>query len=173
MSSLARIDPPALGSPPRLQAMQIGHLGAVMAIEVLAYPFPWSRGNFIDSIASGYWCQCLCAPDGEVLGYMIVMAGLDELHLLNLTVLPTAQGQGHALLMLRALDLHGRRVDAHWLWLEVRPSNRRARSIYERFGFEQVGLRRGYYPAAGGQREDALVLRRAVVPPDPGWGSPR
>jgi ribosomal-protein-alanine N-acetyltransferase len=158
---------------PRLLPMQVGHLDAVMAIEVQAYPFPWSRGNFVDSIASGYWCQCLCAPDGTVLGYMIVMAGLDELHLLNVTVSPSHQGQGHALLMLQALDLHGRRVDAHWLWLEVRPSNLRARSIYERFGFEQVGLRRSYYPAAGGQREDALVLRRAVEPPDPGWGAPR
>ncbi|HMW23827.1 MAG TPA: ribosomal protein S18-alanine N-acetyltransferase [Burkholderiaceae bacterium] len=173
MSSPARIDPAVFPGLPRLQAMQIGHLAEVMAIEVQAYPFPWSRGNFVDSIASGYWCQCLCAPDGAVLGYMIVMAGLDELHLLNLTVSPTVQGQGHALLMLQALDQHGRSVDAHWLWLEVRPSNLRARSIYERFGFEQVGLRRSYYPAAGGQREDALVLRRAVEPPDPGWGSPR
>ena len=138
MSSPARIDPAVFPGLPRLQAMQIGHLAEVMAIEVQAYPFPWSRGNFVDSIASGYWCQCLCAPDGAVLGYMIVMAGLDELHLLNLTVSPTVQGQGHALLMLQALDQHGRSVDAHWLWLEVRPSNLRARSIYERFGFEQA-----------------------------------
>lgn len=173
MSRPVYIPPATVGGPPRLQAMQVGHLDAVMAIEVQAYPFPWSRGNFVDSIASGYWCQCLCAPDGAVLGYLIVMAGLDELHLLNVTVAPTQQGQGHALLMLQALDQQARRVDAHWLWLEVRPSNLRARSIYERFGFEQVGLRRSYYPAEGGQREDALVLRRAVEPPDPGWGSPR
>ncbi len=158
---------------PRLQPMEVSHLDAVMAIEVQAYPFPWSRGNFIDSIASGYWCCSLISASGELLGYQIVMTGLDELHLLNLTVAPDHQGQGHALLLLRALEEHARREDAHWLWLEVRPSNGRARALYERFGFEQVGLRKGYYPDAGGRREDALVLRRAVEPPTPAWGRPR
>ena len=159
-------------STPLLRPMQTGQLDAVMAIEVQAYPFPWSRGNFIDSIASGYWSQCLIAPDGELLGYEVVMAGLDELHLLNLTVSGAHQGRGHALLMLRALEEHALRVDAHWLWLEVRPSNTRARALYEHFGFEQVGLRRGYYPDSGGRREDALVLRRAVEPPSGRWGRP-
>lgn len=167
----ARIESPMAA--PRLLPMQVSHLDAVMAIEVQAYPFPWSRGNFIDSIASGYWCTGLFSACGELLGYQIVMAGLDELHLLNITVAPAHQGQGHALLLLRALEEHARREDAHWLWLEVRPSNARARSLYEHFGFEQVGRRKSYYPAAGGQREDALVLRRAVESSSPAWGLPR
>lgn len=157
-------------STPLLCPMQAADLDAVMAIEVEAYPFPWSRGNFIDSMASGYWCVCLFSPTRELLGYQIVMAGHQELHLLNLTVAPLHQGQGHALLMLRALEEHAGRAGAEWLWLEVRPSNVRARALYERFGFEPVGLRRAYYPAAGGTREDALVLRRSVERSRPARG---
>lgn len=172
MSLRGRPLPTGVG-PPRLRPMQVTDLDAVMAIEVQAYPFPWSRGNFIDSLAAGYWCQCLVDGQAGLLGYLVVMAGLDELHLLNISVDPGCQGRGHALLMLRALEEQARRQHAHWVWLEVRPSNLRARELYERFGFEQVGRRKGYYPAEGGGREDALVLRRPIDPAGTAWAWPR
>jgi len=142
-----------------LVPMTVAHLDAVMGIEVRAYPFPWSRGNFVDSIASDYLAQCLVAPDGELLAYQVAMAGFEEWHLLNVAVSPEHQGRGLARWLLNHLVDHARGMGAEWLWLEVRPSNTRARQLYARFGFEAVGVRPGYYPAAGGQREDARVLR--------------
>ncbi|MEY8878599.1 MAG: ribosomal protein S18-alanine N-acetyltransferase [Leptothrix sp. (in: b-proteobacteria)] len=145
-----------------LRPMTVDSLDAVMALEVVAYPFPWSRGNFIDALAAGYWAVCLSAPDGELIGYQLAMGGYEEWHLLNLTVAPAHQGRGHARGLLDALVAHAHATAAAWVWLEVRPSNPRALALYERHGFERIGVRRGYYPDAGGRREDALVLRRAV-----------
>ncbi|MEO8296533.1 MAG: ribosomal protein S18-alanine N-acetyltransferase [Burkholderiales bacterium] len=153
----------------RLVPMAVSWLDAVMAIEVVAYPFPWTRGNFLDSLAAGHPMHCLIDGRGELLGYMVTLAGVDEIHLLNITVAPQHEGCGWARTMLHALVRHARATGLAFIWLEVRPSNARARRLYERFGFEQIGLRRGYYPAEGGQREDALVMRRAVGtdPPSP------
>jgi ribosomal-protein-alanine N-acetyltransferase len=144
---------------PVLRSITIDRLDQVMAIEAQAYPFPWNRGNFVDALAAGYLAQGLETPDGELLAYQIAMAGFEEWHLLNLTVAPAHQGQGHGLRLLETLAQHTRATGAHYLWLEVRPSNLRARALYQRFGFEQIGLRRAYYPDVGGRREDALVLR--------------
>ena len=86
------------------------------------------------------------------------MAGVEEMHLLNITVAPHAQHRGHALYLLDALVALCRERGARQLWLEVRESNARARTIYLRRGFAHVGRRKGYYPAAHGQREDAVVM---------------
>lgn len=141
-----------------LLPMHAAHLDAVMAIEVGAYAFPWSRGNFVDSLAAGYDARVLYDDQGEILGYFVAMAGVDEMHLLNITVAPAAWHQGHARFMLGALADLCRQRQAHQLWLEVRESNERARAIYRRHGFAEVGKRRGYYPAAHGRREDAVVM---------------
>ncbi|WP_128000134.1 ribosomal protein S18-alanine N-acetyltransferase [Piscinibacter defluvii] len=138
--------------------MGIGQLDAVMTVETAAYEFPWSRGNFIDSIAAGYAAQVLYGAGGELLGYFVAMGGVDEMHLLNITTAPPHQHCGHARFMLDALVALCRRRGARRLWLEVRRSNLRAQSIYRRRGFAEVGARRGYYPAPQGQREDALVM---------------
>jgi ribosomal-protein-alanine N-acetyltransferase len=137
-------------------------LDAVIAIESASYAFPWSRGNFIDSLASGYTAEVLYDGDGRILGYLVAMAGVDEMHLLNLTVAPSHRGQGHALYMLEALIGLCRRRAARQLWLEVRESNARARAIYLRRGFVDIGVRKGYYPAPHGRREDAIVMSLAV-----------
>ncbi|MEI7463864.1 MAG: ribosomal protein S18-alanine N-acetyltransferase [Burkholderiales bacterium] len=144
----------------RLEKMTTAHLGAVMAIENEAYPFPWTRGNFIDSLASGYPAQVLFDSDRRqrAIGYFVAMEGVDEMHLLNLTVAPEAQSQGHGRFMLDALVDLCRQRRALQLWLEVRQSNPRARALYQRYGFRDMGVRRGYYPAAAGRREDALVM---------------
>jgi [ribosomal protein S18]-alanine N-acetyltransferase len=150
---------PAAG--PRLRPITVQHLDAVIAIEQTAYAFPWTRGNFIDALAAGYDVQRL-ELEGEMVGYFVVMAGVEELHLLNLTVAPAWQRQGHARHMLEAIVRLARRARARQVWLEVRGSNERARTVYRRFGFTDIGLRKGYYPAPRGTREDAIVMGLAV-----------
>ena len=139
-------------------------LDRVLGIEQAAYAFPWSRGNFIDSLAAGHPSRLLCDPQGTVLGYFVAMQGVDEMHLLNLTVAPAAHGRGHGRSLLAiVVDLCRSRA-AQQLWLEVRQSNHRAQSIYAQFGFRVSGVRKGYYPAAQGRREDAVVMNLTIAP---------
>ncbi|RYY70785.1 MAG: ribosomal-protein-alanine N-acetyltransferase, partial [Comamonadaceae bacterium] len=132
-------------------------LDEVVAVEAQSYEHPWTRGNFVDSLRSGYQAQLLGA-DGVVIGYFVAMLGVDEVHLLNITVAPAFQGQGWGRVLLDALALWARGQGAQWLWLEVRASNSRAQRIYEHHGYRRVGERKGYYPAHQGQREDAIVM---------------
>ncbi len=148
--------------------MTTADLAAVSKIESAAYDFPWTRGNFIDSLAAGYLARVLRGPAGETLGYFVAMRGVNEMHLLNITVAPAWQGQGLGRLMLQALAGHARSAGMASVWLEVRESNRRARALYQQIGYEEVGLRRGYYPAAG-RREDAVVMS-LVLPAAPEAG---
>ena len=141
----------------RFEPLTAARLEAVMAVEQQAYPHPWSRGNFTDSLQSGYQMQVLMGGD-ELLGYFVAMKGVEEVHLLNITVAPAHQRQGWARVMLDALAVWSRGQGAQWLWLEVRVSNVRALAIYAAHGFRRVGERRNYYPAAQGQREDAVVM---------------
>lgn len=153
-----------------LRAMTAMDLPAVLAIEVQAYGHPWTEGNFIDSLAAGYLAQVLepvrdragsVRAAVPLLGYCVAMQGVDELHLLNITVAPDFQGQGHGLRLLDAVQAQGRGLGLATLWLEVRRGNERALALYRRHGFIEAGIRRDYYPAAAG-REDAVVMRRAL-----------
>jgi ribosomal-protein-alanine N-acetyltransferase len=165
MNAAALQPQPGDAGRPVLETMRVAHLDAVMVLEQASYDFPWSRGNFVDSLHAGYLGQLLReAPGGAPVGYYVAMAGVDEMHLLNITVAPAARRRGYARFMLDALVHHCRLVEATSLWLEVRQSNTGARALYERYGFAQVGRRRGYYPAAGGQREDALLMNLPVAP---------
>ena len=132
-------------------------LDEVLRVEQRAYSQPWSRTNFIDALHSGYQAQMLVA-DGNVLGYFVAMKGVDEVHLLNITVAPEYQGQGWSRILLDALAIWARAQAAEWLWLEVRVNNLRALGVYEAHGYRRVGLRKDYYPASNGKREDALVM---------------
>lgn len=143
---------------PNHRPMTVADLDAVLAIETVSYSFPWTRGNFIDSLAAGYRCELRLAPEGDIAAYAVAMPGVDEMHLLNITVNPALWGQGHAQALMQRLIAHSRHLGHHALWLEVRPSNLRAYALYERLGFQTVGLRRGYYPDGPGKREDALVM---------------
>jgi len=140
-----------------LAPMSQDDLDAVIAIEQTAYSHPWTRGNFRDSLNPLFEAQCLWL-DGELLGYFLAMHGVEEMHLLNITVAPARQGQGWGHMMLDALSLMSRHVGAQWLWLEVRQSNLRALKVYERYGFKQVSIRKDYYPAGRLQREHAVVM---------------
>ena len=141
---------------PLLAPMQSGEIDAVMAIERRAYPFPWTRANFSDSLAAGY-SAWTCRIGGELIGYAVMMEVLDEAHLLNLTVAPDWQRRGYGLYLMRRLVAVARRHGAGRMFLEVRQSNAPAHGLYRKLGFETIGRRRGYYPAAAG-REDAVVM---------------
>lgn len=132
-------------------------LDDVMRVEQSAYAQPWSRGNFTDSLRAGYQALMLVAGS-ELIGYFIAMKGVDEVHLLNVTVAPPYQKQGWARVMLDGLALWARGQGAQWLWLEVRVSNSRAQQVYQAHGYQRVGERKGYYPALTGEREDAVVM---------------
>ncbi len=158
----AQLSTPLQAQPPSLRAMALASLDAVAALERDVYPFPWTRGNFVDALAAGYVAWTLDGPRGELVAYCVAMRGVDEMHLLNITVEPAVRRVGHARRLLDALLEVCRIERAGRLGLEVRVGNGDARAAYERLGFAPVGVRRGYYPAPAGTREDAVVMSRAV-----------
>ena len=138
------------------------HLDAVLAIEHRAYPVPWTRGNFVDALNAGYFGRRLLGANENLLGYFVVMQGVNEMHVLNLTVAPEQQGRGHGRHMLDELVKQCRQTRTGELLLEVREGNARARKFYARYGLSEIGVRKAYYPAPSGahpqQREDAVVM---------------
>ena len=141
----------------QFEPLLAGRVDAVVQLEQRTYAHPWSRIHFLDALQSGYQAQVLLA-DETLLGYFVAMQGVDEVHLLNITVAPEYQGQGWSRVMLDALTLWARGRNAQWLWLEVRLSNTRAMRVYEAQGYTRVGMRKEYYPASNGKREDAAVM---------------
>ena len=141
---------------PRLEKMRDADLGEVLEIESAVYSHPWTRGNFADSVRAGY--QCWTWRRGrELIGYFVLLVAAGEGHLLNLSIAGAQQRRGHGSTLLREIMRMAKSRGADKVFLEVRPSNEGAKALYRRFGFRQVALRTGYYPAHTG-REDALVL---------------
>lgn len=141
--------------------MNDSDLTAVAALEASLQVFPWSRGNFADSLAGGHSVWVL-RMGGDLIGFSIVMSVIDEAHLLNIGVCERYQGQGYGARLLRHAMECARLGGAIKLFLEVRPSNARAVDLYRHFGFRQIGTRKGYYPAIVG-REDALIFDKELV----------
>lgn len=144
----------------QFRPMQIEDLDAVMAIEPHIYPYPWTRGNFSDSLNSGYSAWVLMF-DEQIIGYALVMIVLDEAHLLNLSVAKSHQKQGLGRILLEHMIKISKNHRATNMFLEVRPSNVSAIALYENMGFNEMVVRRGYYPAANG-REDAILMGLAL-----------
>jgi ribosomal-protein-alanine N-acetyltransferase len=140
------------------EAMTDADLDAVAEVERSAHPFPWTRGNFADSLAAGYGAW-LAQEDGRLIGYAVMMSIVDEAHLLNISILPELQraGRGSAVLV-HLFDL-ARTQGAKRMMLEVRPDNASGLGLYRHHGFVEIGRRRGYYPGHEG-REDAIVMGR-------------
>jgi ribosomal-protein-alanine N-acetyltransferase len=134
-------------------------IDTVLAMEITAYSHPWTRGNFIDSLAAGYTAELRLDAQTQLLGYWVAMPGFEESHLLNITVAPVQQGRGHGWALLERLKHWSVARDDQALLLEVRQSNAGARRLYTQFGFVQIGVRRDYYPAGRLTREDAVVMR--------------
>ncbi len=141
-----------------LRPMEAADLPRIHRIELASYEYPWSPGNFADSLDAGYsvWVR---EAEGEIIGYYVMMAAAGEAHLLNLTIAPSwrRHGLGRDLLehcLARACD---HKADS--LFLEVRTSNAAAIALYHSSGFVDLAVRRGYYPARDG-REDALIMKK-------------
>lgn len=143
----------------RFYCMQPSDISDVLAIENDLYPFPWTRGNFLDSISSNYETWLLRDEAGALVGYFLLMLSVDDAHLLNITVHRDMQGQGIGLLLLDKARAITREKKLHAMLLEVRPSNTRAEKIYRQYGFTRIGVRKGYYPAPNNEREDAIVMK--------------
>lgn len=156
---------------PRFEAIAPEHLPAVTALEQRAHAWPWQHRHFVDCLAADYVCQGLWRAD-TLLGHLVAMRGVDEVHLLNLAVDPPHQRQGWGTLMMGALALWALRHGLPTLWLEVRESNQRAIALYKTLGLRVVGVRKGYYPAAGGAREHAWVMQRDLTLPWPHTEAP-
>jgi len=152
MSAVRRPDEPVFR--PLLPA----DLNQVMRIEYDVYPFPWTRGNFEDALRAGYTAWAMSDAGDAMIAYAIAMLAVDEAHLLNLSVARGYQRQGYGWRMLEWIAQCTRDYGARSLLLEVRPTNEAALRLYQRYGFERIGVRPGYYPAVGG-REDAVVMR--------------
>lgn len=133
----------------------------VVESEAELHAFPWTRGNFIDSLAAGYGAWVL-HDAAQPVAYAVMLTVLDEAHLLNISVARSAQRAGVGGRLLRRLFDEARDRGASQIFLEVRPSNEPAIALYCRHGFEPIGRRKSYYPAKNGGREDAIVMRREV-----------
>ena len=146
----------APGNAVSLRPMREDDLDTVMAIERRAYPFPWTRGILRDCLRAGYPAWVL-EEGKEAIGYAVLSIAAAEAHILNLCTAPEVQGRGHGRHLLRALLELARGRGVQRVFLEVRPSNVHAITLYDSEGFNEIGRRPRYYPAVGG-REDAIVM---------------
>lgn len=133
-------------------------LDAVTAVEQDIQAFPWTLGNFRDSLAAGHegWLR---REAGRVAAFAVTMPAVDETHLLDIGVARKHQRRGLGAALLAFLCARARQAGMARMLLEVRPSNGAAIAFYRRFEFAEIGRRRGYYPAVAG-REDAIVMAR-------------
>ena len=146
-----------------LAPMEIGDVDEVHALECSVFPHPWTRGNFVDSLTSGYDAWVLReADEGALAGYFLLMYAVDEAHLLDVAVAADRHGTGLGRFLLDRIVARARAEGMASILLEVRPSNTRALYVYRRYGFDEIGRRKGYYPAHEGRREDAIVMRYIV-----------
>ena len=146
----------------QIRPMTENDVATVVAVERASYQFPWSEGIFRDCLRVGYICRVVTLAD-VVIGYGVMSVGAGEAHVLNLCVGAAHRCQGIGRRLLSYLIERGTAAGMSEAFLEVRPSNTTAIRLYQAMGFEQVGMRRGYYQAVGG-REDAAVLKLSLRP---------
>lgn len=145
----------------RIEPLMMDDIDEIVVIEKSVYDFPWTAGNFRDSLKAGYSCWVYRNPSDELVGYGVLMFGVDEAHLLNLSVAKSFQRMGHGAHLLEHFLRVAQNHQAKLLFLEVRPTNLAGRALYARYEFQHVGTRKAYYPSFHG-REDALVLSRSL-----------
>ena len=138
-------------------------LPEVAAIEQQSYTFPWSENIFRDCLRVGYTCRALDLA-GQIIGYGVMSLGAGEAHILNVCVREQFRSVGFGRRLLEHLLERAAAAGVAEAFLEVRPSNLSAIRLYQHLGFEQIGIRRGYYQAPDG-REDAIVLKRELSAP--------
>ncbi len=137
--------------------MRDADVDAVTEIEQRAHPFPWTRGNFVDSLKAGH-SAWVFLEGGTLVGYGVLMITVDEAELLDITIVPEYQRRGRGSVLLEQLLAVARSHGAMRMLLEVRPSNESGLALYRRFGFAEIGRRRAYYHG----KEDAIVMAREL-----------
>lgn len=145
---------------PSFRPMLWDDVATVMDVERELYPFPWTEGNFRDSLSAGYNCW-VCAFGPHVIGYAVMMLAAGEAHVLNIAIARDWQGQGLGRAFMQHLIKLAREYAATEIFLEVRPSNAVARRLYHDMGFNEIATRRNYYPSHGG-REDAILMAMSL-----------
>jgi ribosomal-protein-alanine N-acetyltransferase len=145
-----------------LAPMAVADVDEVHALEQSVFPHPWSRANFLDSLASGYDGWVLREQGGALAGYFLLMYAVDEAHLLDVALAAPRQRAGLGRYLLDRATARARQQGMESVLLEVRPSNQRALAVYRAYGFTEIGRRKAYYPAHEGQREDAIVMRKGL-----------
>ena len=145
----------------QLRAMQPQDLMAVAEVEKASYRYPWSVGIIRDCLLAGYYCQVAELAD-IISGYSIMSIAGTEAHLLNLCVHPSCQRLGFGRRLLNAALVKGEESGVEKVFLEVRPSNDIAISLYRSAGFSLIGTRPSYYQAANG-REDAVIFAATIA----------
>ena len=156
-----------LSNAAQMRPMKQADVDAVAAIEQRAYEFPWTAGIFSDCLRAGHQGWVLDCRSG-ILGYGVLSCAAGEAHILNICVAPEHQGHGHGRHILRRLIDLARWHMVDRVFLEVRPTNPKAMALYQDVGFNEIGRRPNYYPAAKG-REDAIVMAMELLPPEPSW----
>ncbi len=146
----------------RLRRMRHEDLPLILQIEAKNYNFPWSEAIFKDCMNSMHYSCWICEELDVIVGYSIVSMAAGEAHIMNINVDPAVQGQGVGSKLLEHM-IEVARKKAESIFLEVRPSNKAAIALYEKRGFNEIGIRKGYYPAEKGHREDAVMLALELV----------
>lgn len=146
----------------RLRRMRLEDVSVVHEIESKNYNFPWSEQIFKDCLDAVSYSCWVCEELDVVVGYSIVSMAVGEAHIMNICVDPEVQKQGVGAKLLDAM-IERARKKAGRIFLEVRPSNKAAISLYNKRGFNEIGVRKGYYPAVDGYREDAVMLALDLV----------
>jgi len=131
-------------------------LPEVLAIERRSYDFPWTEAIFKDCMRVGYYCQVI-ESSGGIVGYGVMTMGAGEAHIVNLCIKPEMRQQRLGSRILAHIMNQARNWGMETMLLEVRPSNEVAIKLYMNMGFNEIGLRKAYYPARFG-REDAMIL---------------
>ena len=142
--------------------MTLADVKQVMTIEREVYEFPWTERIFSDCIRVGYQCW-MASVRQRIVGHAVISVTSGESHILNLSIGRAHQRQGFGRQFIEFLVDEARAQDAQTMLLEVRPSNTAAISCYNSAGFNEIGSRKDYYPAANG-REDALLFARHITP---------
>ncbi|PLY16626.1 MAG: ribosomal-protein-alanine N-acetyltransferase [Sedimenticola sp.] len=140
----------------KIRPMSESDVDAVMQVESRAYEFPWTPGIFRDCLRVGYHCW-VYSLDQQIIGFSVMSVAVGEAHILNICIAPEHQGHGLGRRLLERTLTLAKKQGADTAFLEVRASNRAALRLYETLGFNEIGLRPGYYPAKAG-REDAVLL---------------
>jgi len=145
-----------------IRLMRESDLDRIMEIELAVYPHPWTRGIFLDCINVGYRCWVL-EYESDIIGYAVMSIAVNEAHLLNISIKSSHQNQGLGREFVIQMCDVAKESSADTILLEVRPSNHAAVHLYDSIGFNEVGIRKNYYPANKGHREDALILAKSLL----------